>query len=97
MPTWSFKAAMPRHARDASTTRWYWQIDTDNSFFAVTSPKLFSTLDACIADARGNGFRGEVATPERLEGNTVISCEEGDYVHAVVQESVRDRANPTVA
>ena len=84
MPTWCFKAALPRHARDSAAMRWYWQIDS-NDQVAVTSPTLFATLEACIANARDNGFRGAVALPERVGGDTVINCDEGDHVHGFVQ------------
>ena len=96
MPTWCFKAAMPRHARDTSAMRWYWQIDTDAQI-AVTSPKLFATLEECVANARENGFRGVVEMPERIGGDTVINCEAGDYVHGVVQQSLRNRAEHAAA
>jgi len=85
MPTWCFKAALPRHARDSAAMRWYWQIDTSNPLIAVTSPKLFPTLDTCIANARANGFRGEVELPARIGGDTVINCEQGDLAHGAAQ------------
>ena len=92
MPTWCFKAA-ERRTRESSTHQWYWQIDTRHTLIAITSQRLFSTIEECIADARDNGFRGDVDIPEHLHGGSVISCEEGDYVHTIVQQSVRGRAN----
>ena len=95
MPTWCFKAA-ERHTRESSTHHWYWQIDTQHALIAITSTRLFPSIEECIADARDNGFRGEVEIPDNLHSASVISCEEGDYVHAIVQQSVRGRANRPV-
>lgn len=92
MPTWCFKAAA-RRTRESSTHQWYWQIDTRHSLIAITSTRLFTSLEECIADARQNGFRGEVDIPGSLHAESIITCEEGDYVHAIVQQSVRGRAN----
>ena len=86
MPTWCFKSAAQR-TRHTSTHRWYWQIDTQHTLIAVTSPRLFATIDECIDDARENGFRGEVEIPEQVMHPAVICSEEGDYVHAIVQRS----------
>ncbi|HYC44969.1 MAG TPA: hypothetical protein VED01_05735 [Burkholderiales bacterium] len=96
MPTWCFKAA-ERRTRESSTHQWYWQIDTQHTLIAITSTRLFPTLAECIADARDNGFRGEVEIPQNLHSDSVINCEEGDYVHAIVQQSVRGRANRPTA
>ena len=41
--------------------------------------------------ARENGFRGAVEIPESISLPAMISCEEGDYVHAIVQKSVTAR------
>jgi hypothetical protein len=96
MPTWCFKAA-ERRTRESSTHQWYWQIDTRHTLIAITSTRLFPTIEECIADARSSGFRGAVDIPEHLHRDSVINCEEGDYVHAIVQESVQGRANRQVA
>ena len=88
MPTWCFKSAAQR-TRHSSTQSWYWQIDTSHNLIAITSPRLFATIDECIHDARENGFRGAVDVPEEPMHPTVITCEEGDYVHAIVQRSYR--------
>ena len=71
--------------------QWYWQIDTQHTLIAVTSPQLFETIEGCIANARENGFRGAVEIPESISLPAMISCEEGDYVHAIVQKSVTAR------
>lgn len=92
MPTWSFKTA-ERHTRDTSTRGWYWQIDTSHAMIAIASTRLFPTVGECIANARQNGFRGEVEIPETLTDATVITCEEGDYVHGIVERSISGRAN----
>ena len=96
MPTWSFKAAAPR-AGEAAAPEWYWQIDTDHTLIAITSNRLFSTIQQCIADARKSGFLGEVEIPARLDESSVITCEEGGYVHAIVQRSMPGRANRRIA
>ena len=96
MPTWCFKAAA-RRTRTSSTPQWYWQIDTRHTMIAITSTRLFDTITECIADARNNGFRGEVSVPDALDDSSVITCEEGDYVHAIVRRSVQGRANRPVA
>ena len=92
MSTWCFKSTM-QYLRDPDTSPhcWYWQIDTRHAMIAVTSPRLFPTLEQCVDDARENGFRGEVEMPEELEHPAVIECNEGSYVHAVVQRSVHAR------
>lgn len=92
MPTWCFKSAA-HWTRDSSTHQWYWQIDTQHELIAVTSPRLFPTIEECIADARDNGFRGEVDVPEEVTHPALITCEEGDYVHAIVQRSVSRRSH----
>jgi hypothetical protein len=79
MPTWCFKTAA-RTTRDSTVHLWYWQIDTQHALIAVTSPRLFTTIDDCIADARENGFRGKVEIPDGAELPATITCEEGDYV-----------------
>lgn len=91
MPTWCFKSAAQR-TRYSSTHQWYWQIDTQHTLIAVTSKRLFRTLEECVADARDNGFRGGVDVPDEVAHPTVISCEEGDYVHGIVQRSVSERS-----
>lgn len=91
MPTWCFKSALQR-TRHTSTQRWYWQIDTQDTLIAVTSKRLFSTLDECITDARAYGFMGEVDLSEDMAHPAFITCEEGDYLHAIVQRPVRARA-----
>lgn len=91
MPTWYFKTAIQR-TRYTATQQWYWQIDTQHSVIAITSQRLFATLADCIADARENGFRGEVEIPASLAHPAMITCQEGDYVHAIVERSMRERA-----
>lgn len=91
MPIWCFKSAAQR-TRRTSTLQWYWQIDTQHTLIAITSTRLFATLEDCIADARENGFRGEVEIPDDIEHPALITCEEGDYVHNIVQRSYRDRS-----
>ena len=97
MPIWCFKSVEQRtHA--ASTHQWYWQIDTQHTLIAITSTQLFPTLEDCVANARENGFRGEVELPEKaLSHPVVLRCEEGDYVHEIVQRSWRDRQQARVA
>ena len=90
MPAWCFKTAV-RSTRGSVGHQWYWQIDTQHTLIAVTSPKLFGTIEECIADARENGFRGAVDIPETMSLPAMITCEEGDYVHAIVQRSVTAR------
>ena len=90
MPTWCFKTAM-RSTRNSAAHHWYWQIDTQHTLIAITSFRLFQTIGECIADARENGFRGEVDVPGDLSLPALITCEEGDYVHAIVQKSVTAR------
>ena len=96
MPTWCFKTAA-RRTRDSTTHDWYWQIDTQHTLIAITSVRLFQTIEDCIADARAKGFRGEVAVPDAMTLPALITCEEGDYVHGIVQRSVSDRANRPAA
>jgi len=91
MPTWCFKSAAQR-TRFSSTQQWYWQIDTQHTLIAITSTRLFPTIDECIANARENGFRGDVDVPEDIEFPALITCQEGDYVHHIVQRSYRDRS-----
>ena len=90
MPTWCFKTAAQR-TRNSATNHWYWQIDTQHALIAITSKRLFPTIEDCIADARASGFRGEVDMPDELAHPAFITCEEGDYVHAIVQRSVSGR------
>ena len=92
MPTWCFKSVEQR-TQDSSTHQWYWQIDTQHTLIAITSKRLFQTIEECIADARESGFRGEVDVPGDLSLPAMITCEEGDYVHAIVQKSVSERGN----
>lgn len=91
MPTWCFKSALQR-TRHSSTQRWYWQIDTQDTLVAITSKQLFSTLGECIQNARAYGFKGEVDVSEDTAHPALITCEEGDYLHAIVQRSVHERA-----
>ena len=90
MPTWCFKTATQR-TRDSVSHSWYWQIDTQHTLIAITSIRLFTTIEECIADAREKGFRGEVDVPDGISLPATIACEEGDYVHAIVQQSVSAR------
>ena len=79
--------------RDSSTNHWYWQIDTQHALIAITSTRLFPSIQECIADARDSGFRGEVEIPKTVSHPANIVCQEGDYVHGIVQKSVTERAN----
>ena len=90
MPTWCFKSALQR-TRHTSTQRWYWQIDTQDTLVAITSKQLFSTLDECVENARAYGFKGDVDVLEDRTHPALITCEEGDYPHAIVQRSVAER------
>ena len=92
MPTWCFKTAT-RSTRAAVAHQWYWTIDTQHTLIAITSTRLFQTIEECIADARQNGFRGEVEIPDSISLPAMITCEEGDYVHAIVQRSVSARGS----
>ena len=92
MPTWCFKTAMQR-TRESTSHRWYWQIETQHTPIAITSTRLFPTIEECVIDARENGFRGEVEIPDGTAAPATITCEEGDYVHAIVERSVTARAN----
>lgn len=96
MPNWCFKTAA-RRTRETSSHDWYWQIDTDHTLIAITSMRLFPTIEECIVNARENGFRGEVAMPGTLTHPAMITCNEGDYVHGIVQRSVSERANRPLA
>lgn len=98
MPTWCFKSATQYTrgasvpARDASVHGWYWQIDTQHALIAITSKRLFPTLEECISDARVHGFQGDVDLPEQAPAHpALIACEAGDYVHGIVQRSWRER------
>ena len=91
MPTWCFKSAAQLSGEAAH--QWYWQIDTQLELIAVTSPRLFPTIEECVADARENGFRGDVDIPEEVSHPAFITCEEGDYVHAIVRRSVSERSH----
>jgi hypothetical protein len=91
MPTWCFKAAAK--PAPGAFPRWYWQIDTNHSMIAITSNELFPTLEECIANARQNGFLGRVDVPADIDESSVITCQEGNYVHAIVHRSVQGRAN----
>jgi hypothetical protein len=93
MPTWCFKAAARRTR--TSAPRWYWQIDTNHSMISIASTELFDSLDECIVNARMNGFLGQVDVPAIVDESSVITCEQGDHVHAIVQRSMRERANRT--
>ena len=90
MPSWCFKSAA-QTTRISSSNQWYWQIDTQNMDIAITSPRLFASIEECIADARGNGFRGEVDVPDEVSHPALITCEEGDYVHGIVERSWTQR------
>lgn len=92
MPIWCFKTAA-RRTRETSRHDWYWQIDTQHTLIAITSTRLFPTIEECIVNARENGFRGEVEMPGTMTHPAMITCEEGDYVHGIVQRSVTERAN----
>ena len=96
MPTWCFKTAT-RSTRESVVHRWYWQIDTQHTLIAITSPKLFETIEACIENARENGFRGEVEMPDVITLPAMITCEEGDYVLGIVERSMSARASRPLA
>lgn len=90
MPTWCFKSAAQR-TRLTSSNPWYWQIDTQHTMIAITSKRLFPSIEECIADARENGFQGEVDVPQEVVHPALITCEQGDYVHGIVQRSYTER------
>lgn len=93
MPTWCFKSTTQYSCDPVSSPHyWYWQIDTQHALIAITSPRLFATIDECVADARVNGFRGEVDIPDDIDHPALVVCEEGLYVHGVVQRSVSQRS-----
>lgn len=96
MPIWCFKTAA-RRTRVSSSHDWYWQIDTQHALIAITSTRLFATIELCVANARENGFRGAVELAGSMTHPAMITCEEGDYVHGIVQRSVTERANRRTA
>ena len=74
MATWCFKTAA-LNQRKASRYLWYWQIDTQDAML-FTAIKLFSTLDECVADAREQGFAGDLTLPAPVAHPAVITWSE---------------------
>ena len=74
MATWCFKTAA-LNERNSSRYLWYWQIDTHDALL-FTAIKLFSTLDECVADARDQGFRGQLAVPHGVAHPALITWTE---------------------
>ena len=75
MATWCFKTAA-LNERKSSRYLWYWQIDTQDAML-FTAIKLFSTLDECVADAREQGFGGQLTLPASVAHPAVITWSEG--------------------
>lgn len=73
MPTWCFKTAT-RHTRDTHTQQWYWQIDAAHAL-SPASTRLFPTIEECLADARDNGFHGNIDLQHALSHPAVITCD----------------------
>ena len=79
MAVWCFKTAA-LNERNSSRHLWYWQIDTDDTLL-LTAIRLFGTLEECVADARGQGFRGQLTLPAAVSHPAVITwSEDGDGV-----------------
>ena len=74
MATWCFKTAA-LNERKSSRYLWYWQIDTHDALL-FTAIKLFPTLDDCVADARDQGFRGQLSVPTAVGHPAVITWSE---------------------
>ena len=79
MATWCFKTAA-LNERNSSRHLWYWQIDTQDAML-FTAIRLFGTLDECVADARGQGFGGQLTLSAAVAHPAVITwTEDGDGV-----------------
>ena len=76
MATWCFKTAA-LNERNSSRYLWYWQIDMQDALL-FTAIKLFSSLEECVADARQNGFGGQLTLPVAVSHPAVVTWIEGD-------------------
>ena len=74
MPTWFFRGAEERTAC-SFTHRWYWAIESAETPIAITSARVFPTLDECVANARAHGFFGSIEVPETITYPALITCE----------------------
>ena len=74
MATWCFKTAA-LNERNSSRHLWYWQIDTQDTLL-FTAIRLFGTLAECVADARDQGFRGQLTLPVAVSHPAVITWTE---------------------
>jgi hypothetical protein len=91
MPTWCFKTQEQLNPYTASP-QWYWQIDAEHTLIAISSSRVFATLEQCIAHARAHGFRGTVEVPQTLTYPAVIRCEDEDYMPGLMQAPSSGRA-----
>ena len=79
MATWCFKTAA-LNERNSSRYLWYWQIDTQDALL-FTAIKLFPTLEDCVADARYQGFAGQLTLPQAVSHPAVITwTDDGDGI-----------------
>ena len=95
MPTWCFKTAS-RHTRDSHTHQWYWQIEAEHAL-SPTSIRLFPTIEECVADARENGFVGEVGLPDALSHPAMIACDQIDFPAGGVERLMFQRSERRAA
>jgi hypothetical protein len=91
MPTWCFKTT-ESSSRAALDQQWFWQIDSEDTPIAIVSSRCFASLDACIAHARENGFRGDVDVTGTLTYPAVIRCGEERCPPYLLNRSQRGRA-----
>jgi hypothetical protein len=54
---WRFQTA-PRHTHNSIRYEWYWRTTTSGR--RVASTKSFTSLSACVADAKLHGFEGKI-------------------------------------
>jgi hypothetical protein len=54
---WRFQTA-PRHTHNSVRYEWCWRTTTSGG--RVASAKSFTSLNACVADAKLHGFEGEI-------------------------------------
>jgi hypothetical protein len=88
MASWCFKTATLQ-TRQRITHHWYWQIDTDYSLH--TAPRLFSTLEECVADARLNGFQGVIRRQHDETHPVVINVSDNDVVDMASRRAAAHR------
>jgi hypothetical protein len=74
MATWCFKTAA-LNERNSSRYLWYWQIDSQDTLL-FTGIKLYPTLEECVADAREQGFRGNLTLPSALSHPAIVTWSE---------------------